>query len=210
MPTASRKERVERRRRASWARAMPANRRRPTRATCGAMRLPVLVLAWLGAAAVRSAAAPPPPDDSPARAALVLAIGAFDAGEDQQVAELGLRLRRCGKGWLQPLAGGMATSAGAVNAFLGLSAGVRAGRHVDLRFSFAPGYYAKGGGKDLGHAIEFRSAIGVAVGLGGRRSIGIEYAHLSNGGLGRRNPGEESLVLTLALPLGRSGRNAKS
>lgn len=119
---------------------------------------------------------------------------------------MGLRLRRGGTGRLQPFAGGMVTSAGAVNAYLGLSARVQAGGGVGFRFSFAPGYYAKGGAKDLGYPIEFRSALEVAVGLGGQRSIGIEYAHLSNGGLAQRNPGEESLVVILALPVGRSAR----
>jgi lipid A 3-O-deacylase len=34
--------------------------------------------------------------------------------------------------------------------------------------------------------------------------VGAEVYHLSNGGLGDQNPGENSLVLTVAVPLSRS------
>lgn len=218
MPIASSKERVERRQDPGDAagRALGplrvrclASKQPRARRLLGAIRLPVFLLTGLGTTALSSAAPPPPPNDSWARAALVVAIGAFGAGEDQQAAEIGLRLRRGGKRWLQPLAGGMVTSAGAVNAYVGLSARVQAVGGVGFRFSFAPGYYAKGGAKDLGYPIEFRSALEVGVELGGQRSIGIEYAHLSNGGLAQRNPGVESLVIVLALPVGRRGRSAR-
>lgn len=141
-----------------------------------------------------------------ARSAAVLSIGAFDAEHaGQRATEAGVRYRLHRKGWaLQPLVGVMGTSAGAVNAYGGLSVELPAGRHLGFRSSFAPGYYTPGhSGKDLGSALEFRSGVELAVRLNGGWRVGIEYYHLSNAGLGRINPGQESLVMTLAVPVGR-------
>jgi hypothetical protein len=69
-----------------------------------------------------------------------------------------------------------------------------------VRLSFAPGYYRAGGGKDLGYPLEFRSGIELGWRFHEGR-VGVELYHLSNASLARHNPGEESLVLTLALPL---------
>lgn len=136
----------------------------------------------------------------------VVSIGAFDAeNAGQRASEAGVQYRLPWSGWhLQPTVGGMATSAGAVSLYAGVSVEAPVGRHLSLRGSFAPGYYTPGrAGKDLGSALEFRSGLEVAVRLSGGWRVGVEYYHLSNAGLGRINPGQESLVLTLAIPVGR-------
>ena len=170
------------------------------------MRLIVFTLCVLFAAgAAATAASSPLEGGSGARSSLTVSVGAFEAtGGSQRVPEAGLRLRRSTRGWLHLIGGGMVTSAGAAHVFLGLSIDVPVGRRVIFRGSFAPGYYLMGSGeKDLGHPIEFRSGLEVAVPLGGQRSIGIEFYHISNGGLGPSNPGAEGLSLTLTLPFGR-------
>lgn len=170
------------------------------------MRLAVLTLCGLLTATAGAPAVAPFPAEgaSRGRSALVVSIGAFGAADEgHRVMEGGLRYRGPAKGWLHPIAGGMATSAGGVYVFLGLSIDVPVGRRVILRGSFAPGYYPKGSaGKDLGYPIEFRSALEVSLPLGGQRFIGVEYSHMANAGLGSINPGLESLVVTLTLPVG--------
>ena len=136
----------------------------------------------------------------------MVSLGAFDAEHaGQRVTEAGVQYRlRWKSRVLRPVVGAMGTSAGAVNVFAGLSVEASAGRRLGFRGSFAPGYYTPGrAGKDLGYALEFRSGFEVAVALNGGWRAGIEYYHLSNAGLGRINPGQESFVLTLAVPVGR-------
>jgi lipid A 3-O-deacylase len=150
-----------------------------------------------------SGAVAPPGNPSSEGAVIVASVGTFDVGGIGEVAGGGLRYRRPAWAWIHFTAGGTATSAGSRYAFAGLSLDVPVGRRLILRGSFAPGYYSPGRfGKDLGHSLEFRSAVELSVPLGGRRSIGIEYSHVSNAGLGSINPGQESLVVTLALPVG--------
>lgn len=68
--------------------------------------------------------------------------------------------------------------------------------------SFAPGFYWKGHrGKRLGFPLEFRSSIELAYVLDNQGRIGIQYYHISNASMGKRNPGSESLILYYAIPL---------
>lgn len=142
----------------------------------------------------------------PARAGdLVLSIGAFDATDDTyRAAEAGVRYISRERWWrLRPMGGGMATSAGAFYAYVGLALEVALGGRVTLAASLAPGYYNRGGsGKDLGDPLEFRSGIELSWHLGRGRRLGLELYHVSNANLGAINPGQTSVALTLGLPLG--------
>ncbi len=66
---------------------------------------------------------------------------------------------------------------------------------------FAAGWYGRGEGKDLGCPVEFRTLIEMAWQFRDQSRIGIRFYHLSNAGLGHKNPGEESLVLTYDIPM---------
>jgi hypothetical protein len=68
--------------------------------------------------------------------------------------------------------------------------------------TFAPGYYRQGNGKDLGYPLEFRSQLELGFRFAPGQRFSIAFAHLSNGGLGRSNPGQESLTLAWQVPLG--------
>ena len=68
--------------------------------------------------------------------------------------------------------------------------------------SLAPGLYREGGGKDLGHVIEFRSSVKLAYRFDNRARLGLDLYHLSNAGLANRNPGANALMLTYSMPLG--------
>lgn len=65
--------------------------------------------------------------------------------------------------------------------------------------SFTPGLYTSEDKSDLGHSIEFRSMLELSW-RGPRFGVGLSFAHLSNAGLGDRNPGTETLTLVVIVP----------
>jgi lipid A 3-O-deacylase len=158
----------------------------------------LVLLAAVAAAPEASAARPRTP------ATLDLSAGAFEiAHPDERAAEVGAKYRGAGHLWLlHPIAGAMATSDGAFHLFGGFSIDVPLGKGPLLRGSFAPGYFHRGHGKDLGYPLEFRSSLEIGWRFDARWSLGIEWYHLSNARLGDINPGDASLLLTLTLPLG--------
>ena len=160
----------------------------------------IAALAAIGVAAlVRPAAADEP-------AFLALSAGWFDINDDQGAAEFRLELRapERWKLWIfTPMAGVMATTDGATYAYGGLGIDIFFGKRIVLTPSFAVGAYSEGDGKDLGHVVEFRSAIELAYRFDDRSRLGLSFYHLSNASLDDDNPGTEVLSLTYALPLDR-------
>lgn len=79
---------------------------------------------------------------------------------------------------------------------------------IDLgsRWWFTPvagvGAYSEGNGKDLGHAIEFRTQVEFARRLRNDARIAIALSHISNASLGDENPGAEILSLYYSIPVG--------
>ncbi len=53
----------------------------------------------------------------------------------------------------------------------------------------------------LGNELEFRPGIEIAYRFPSEYRIGVALFHISNGGLSEKNPGTESLVLSLCIPL---------
>ncbi|OGN64352.1 MAG: hypothetical protein A3E80_05015 [Chlamydiae bacterium RIFCSPHIGHO2_12_FULL_49_9] len=102
---------------------------------------------------------------------------------------------------LRPLIGLMATIEGSVYAYGGLNFDILLFDHLVFAPGFAAGYYYQGGGKNLGYPAEFRSGIELAWQFDDYRRLGVHFYHLSNASLGRRNPGEESLVLFYDIPI---------
>ena len=60
--------------------------------------------------------------------------------------------------------------------------------------SFTPGLYSKGDGKDLGHALEFKSEVQLSLDMPKNSQFGFSYNHLSNASLGDKNPGANSYM----------------
>ena len=60
--------------------------------------------------------------------------------------------------------------------------------------SFTPGIYGQGDGKDLGHALEFKSEIQLSFDLFSESELGFSYNHISNASLGEKNPGANSYI----------------
>ncbi len=142
-------------------------------------------------------------------ATLAVSAGAFDVLQAKDpAAEFGVQWRGGGRLWkLAPMVGAMGTTDGGLIGYLGFSVDVPLGRHFALRGSFAPSAYAKGHGKELYSVLQFRSGIEAAWRIGERLRLGVEFYHVSNASITEYNPGEDSLVLTVAVPLSRTVRH---
>ena len=96
-------------------------------------------------------------------------------------------------GNLSPITGVMVTADSATYFYTGVQAQYKFGA-LNLTPSFAPGYYNKGDGKDLGHALEFKSEVQLSLDLPKSSQLGFSYNHLSNASLGDKNPGANSYM----------------
>lgn len=66
--------------------------------------------------------------------------------------------------------------------------------------SLGAGLFEEGEKLDLGHPVEFKSALEIAYQLDNRVRIGLAVYHLSNSRLSSTNPGTESVTATLSMP----------
>ena len=96
-------------------------------------------------------------------------------------------------GNLSPITGAMLTSDNASYFYTGVQAQYKIGL-LNFTPSFAPGYYNEGNGKDLGHALEFKSEVQLSLELPKDSQLGFSYNHLSNASLGDKNPGANSYM----------------
>ena len=64
--------------------------------------------------------------------------------------------------------------------------------------SFAPGYYEKGNGKDLGSVLEFKSEIKIGLDIFENSRIGYSYSHISNNNWGDINPGTDNQQISFS------------
>ncbi len=133
---------------------------------------------------------------------LSLGVGAFDVGRERtREAQFEGQFRSAYKLWVfNPMAGLAVNTDGAVYAYAGISLDIFLGNRFVVRPSFAPGFYGRGSSKDLGSVLEFRSGIELALRFDDRSRLGVEFYHRSNASISDRNPGEESLMLTYAIP----------
>ena len=126
--------------------------------------------------------------------------GMFDYSDDGQRAALfGFEhqnenlVRDSFLGTLSPVSGFMLTENNAAYAYTGIQAQYSLGK-LNIIPSFTPGIYGKGDGKDLGHAIEFKSEIQLSFDIFSQSELGISYIHISNASLGDKNPGANSYI----------------
>ena len=96
-------------------------------------------------------------------------------------------------GNLSPISGAMITADNATYFYTGVQANYKIGS-LNLTPSFTPGYYNAGDGKDLGHALEFKSEVQLSLELPKDSQFGFSYNHLSNASLGDKNPGANSYM----------------
>lgn len=168
---------------------------RPARARSGFLAL----LAGLAALILAAGAAPARAQGQPV---IAFGVGAFDAFEsDYRAGQFELQYRGPRLvWWVQPMGGLAVTTDGAVYGYLGISVDIPLGSRLVLRPSFAPGLYSRGDGKDLGHTVEFRSGVELSYRFDNNMRLGLEFYHRSNAGLDDNNKGENSVMLTFAVP----------
>ena len=126
--------------------------------------------------------------------------GMFDFSDDKQAAGvLGLQhqneklFRKSLLGKLSPITGGFLTENNATYLYTGVQAEYVLG-FITITPSFAPGFYHKGNGKDLGSLLEFKSEIQMTFDLSDSSHLGMSYNHISNASLGTKNPGANSYM----------------
>ena len=96
-------------------------------------------------------------------------------------------------GNLSPITGILFTTDNAAYLYTGVQAQYSIGA-LNIIPSFTPGFYNQGDGKDLGHAIEFKSELQLSLDLPRDSQFGFSYNHLSNASLGDKNPGANSYM----------------
>lgn len=140
-------------------------------------------------------------------ARLAFAVGAFDmlpsARSDRRTSAEFRTEYRFGQrlGPLTPFLGAQVTTDGAFYGFGGFGLDIRVGRHFVVIPNTAAGYFEHGSGTDLGYWWEFRSGLELDYRFANRSQLGVTFHHMSNAGLGRHNPGEESLMLVYSVPI---------
>ena len=97
-------------------------------------------------------------------------------------------------GRLSPITGGFLTENNAYYLYTGAQAEYDLGMFT-ITPSFAPGYYGAGDGKDLGHALEFKTEVQMSLNLSDSTQFGMSYNHISNASLGDKNPGVNSYMI---------------
>ena len=129
-----------------------------------------------------------------------LYLGNFDFSDDKQKSILvGFQhqnenlYRDTFLGNVSPITGGFLTENSAAYVYTGIEWNIDMGG-LQLTPSFAPGYYHEGDGKDLGHALEFKSEVQLSLDLPKDSQFGFSYNHLSNASLGDKNPGANSYM----------------
>lgn len=108
---------------------------------------------------------------------------------------LGEKLFRFG-----PMAGIMANGRGGVYGYGGLYADIAIDRWI-LTPTAAIGGYSRGSSKDLGGGFQFRLGAELAYRFDNDIRLGVGFAHISNAGIHDENPGENELMVTLAVPI---------
>ena len=100
-------------------------------------------------------------------------------------------------GKFSPVSGGFMTGNSSVYFYTGVEGQYDVGP-LKILPSFAPGYYQKGDGKDLGSALEFKSEIKLGFDIFEDSKIGYSYSHISNNDWGKTNPGTDNQQITFS------------
>jgi lipid A 3-O-deacylase len=130
-------------------------------------------------------------------------LGAFDFLHNNTAAEGRLEFRfDQSLFYIRPLVGTFFTNKGSLYAYGGFRFELPIGKHILILPVATVGYYEKGGGKDLGSHVEFKTGAEIDYVFDNGIRVGPAFDHVSNAGISRKNPGEENLMLMVSVPLG--------
>ena len=96
-----------------------------------------------------------------------------------------------------PITGGFVTESSAAYLYTGVEWNYTISDKLKFTPSFSPGVYHQGDGKDLGHALEFKTEVQASYIVSESTSFGVSYNHISNASLGDKNPGANSYMFNL-------------
>lgn len=102
---------------------------------------------------------------------------------------------------IAPAIGAAFAENGASFVYVDLERDFRLGQNWFVTPSFGIGSFDDGEDLNLGSELEFRSGLGLSREFYGQYPVGLAVYHLSNGGIADRNPGTESLVLSVHIPM---------
>lgn len=130
-------------------------------------------------------------------------VGYYDIFDEDEAADFRVEYRHGDPVlWeIKPFAGAHVTTDGAVYGLGGFYGDFNLSPEWTLTPSLAAGLYSDGGGKDLGHTIEFRSQLELGYNFQNGSRVTTGLAHISNASIGDRNPGTEILSLNYYFPL---------
>lgn len=149
----------------------------------------------------RAASLPPAPTAGHHVDINVGRVGVFDRNGSDWRYGLEFRFAPVTRWQVAPAIGGTTTEHDASYAYLGLRRDFSLDERWLLTPSFDTGLFNESRKLDLGSEIEFRSGLALTYRLENRYRLSLALYHLSNGGIGNRNPGTESITLSVAIPL---------
>lgn len=130
-------------------------------------------------------------------------LGAFDFLHNYTAAEGRLEFRFAySLLFWHPLVGTFFTPKGSVYTYGGFRLEIPIGKHILILPIATVGDYEKGAGKDLGSHIEFKTGAEIDLVFANGIRVGPAFDHVSNAGIGKKNPGEENLMMMMSVPLG--------
>jgi len=131
---------------------------------------------------------------------LDLGFGLANINRPQRLRGAGKIELRLGKkiAFVGPAVGLFITNEGFSYGFAGIYADFRYGRFL-LTPLLAAGVCHEGDGIDLGGPFEFRESLEIAYRVDERWLVGLALAHISNGQVYEHNPGQNDLLLTIAV-----------
>ena len=100
-------------------------------------------------------------------------------------------------GKFKPVSGGFMTGKSSVYLYTGVEGQYGLGP-LKILPSFAPGYYEKGDGKDLGSVLEFKSEVKLGFDMFENSQLSYSYSHISNNDWGTTNPGTDNQKITFS------------
>ncbi|MBY0430529.1 MAG: acyloxyacyl hydrolase [Rhodospirillales bacterium] len=130
--------------------------------------------------------------------------GVFDirTASRWRTGEFGVAWQPSHKLWIfKPHVGALVTLDSSAYAYAGLLTDIDLSPRLVLTLSTAAGAWRQGDGKSLGNAVEFRSGFDLAYRFHDQTRLGLGLYHMSNAGLGDKNPGEETVQVSYAVPL---------
>jgi lipid A 3-O-deacylase len=171
--------------------------------------LAIAILLWNNGANAQTAptpaapakAAPAAPVRSDDPAFVSIGAGAYDVLHSNTAGELRGEYRFSQKLWIfKPFLGMEGTTKRAFYGYGGFLVDIYLGNRWVIMPNAAFGYYDNGAGKDLGSHAEFRTGAEFAYRFDDRSRLGFTFHHISNAGIGKRNPGEEEMLIVFSLP----------